>query len=100
MPEQRNDGRHGARNHHAPDVATTSKANQLRIARGLTVQQLADRCGLNASTITRCLRDDTTCDVRTYVRVATALDADPFDLWPHLASHPRVLVRKLQEGSL
>jgi transcriptional regulator with XRE-family HTH domain len=94
----RKNGRHGARVNHATDTttpgSTTSRANARRIALGLTLQQLADRAGLAIRTITRCLREDTSCDVRTYRRVATALDVDPLDLWPHLASHPRVLVRK------
>jgi lambda repressor-like predicted transcriptional regulator len=74
--------------------AQLSRSNCLRLARGLTYEQLAERCGIGRSTLARALCD-VPCEVRILLRIADILGGDPLELWPDLARSPNVLVRTL-----
>lgn len=71
----------------ADDVLT--RVNALRIDKGLTVRQLAQRTGVATRTIDRMMAG-TRCGVRAHARVAAALGVDALVLWPHLMSDPEL----------
>ena len=82
------DRRRGAR----PITPGATRVQCLRVARGMTREALAERCGFTVRTIARVLRG-ASCEVRVLIRVADVLGGDPLELWPELATSPHVLVR-------
>jgi transcriptional regulator with XRE-family HTH domain len=76
----------GRRRAHSSSSTTAplTRANCLRLARGLTYEQLAQRAGLAVRTVTRVLQDESPWLVAR-LRVAQALDGDAAELWPDVA---------------
>jgi len=68
----------------------STRVQRRRLALGFTIAQLARRSGVGTRTINRLMKGQT-CQLAACKRVAAALDIDPLDLWPHLASDPNVL---------
>jgi len=81
------DTRHRARKR--SEEAPTTRVNALRIARNLTIAQLAARTKLGKRTIDRMMAG-TPVALRAYRLVARALDVDLFLLWPQLMTNDDV----------
>jgi AraC-like DNA-binding protein len=92
--------RHRVMHPRARRATAMTPANCLRIARDLTIAELAGLCRLAPRTVARVMRDGvghTRLPIRiaTRICVAKVLGADPLELWPDLATSPDVIVHRV-----
>ena len=59
----------------------SSRTRALRMERGITVKELADRCGIERSNLSRLEAGRTSPTLRTLCMICYAIDAEPVELF-------------------